>query len=1206
MVGEVDFRPWTLELTLLDVAVARTSGPSPQLEIKRLYIDAELQSLVRLAPVIDAIQIDEPVFRWAQTAPGRYDIDDVLVRLAARSTPSPASTEPARVALYNITLAGGAMDFEDRTAGRTQSVRQLNLAVPFLSTLAVHREITVTPRLAFELNGSAFETTAQATPFAAGHRADVHLQVRQLDLAPFAAHLPASVPLRLQSGLLDADLRLSFEQDAQAEQASISVTGSAAIQGARLLDRQDRDVVAFDRLRVQLRDVQPLKRVVRLGAVDWSGLRAEFRRGADGALDLPGWVPASDGASAVPATPPTTAAAGAWRVEVSRLSVQDALVGWTDLSVGGGRWEARRVHLVSSDIAWPLQRPLHFQADAQVVGDVAAVVPAAQLSLAGQATDSSASAALSVQALPLELAAPYLKAYLQPRLSGAVDADMGLAWNGPAQVVKVAKLSVRDVALACGDGASPCAATLAEAGMNKPGKGRLLDLQNLMVEDAWIRLHQREASVGRVSLIEPRALVSRNAQGHWAFEDWLAPRPAASMPLPPTSQAKPPAAPSAANAPWTLQLNEAVVEGGALAFRDEAAGRPVAIDLSSLQMRLRDFAPLAQAGSSPLSALDISARVGSGRFDPGRLSYEGTLRVAPLELQGKVQASRLPLQAIEPYIADRLNVRIARAEGGFSGNLRHAQAERGASTTLQGDLVFDEVRVRDAGVNNGASSSDATAVVGGGGRSDLIRWKSLGLRGVNITALPGQPVSLEVRDTSLTDFFARVVLQENGRLNLQEVVKASASPAGNVSGTAPSSSAPGAAESSGPDAIARAADAPTLRFGPITLSGGSVQFSDRFVKPNYSADITELAGRLSAFSSAVPGEGGEAQMADLELRGKAEGTAAVEIVGKLNPLAQPLALDIKGRMRDLDLPPLSPYSVKYAGHGIERGKLTMDVNYKVLPSGELTASNRLVLRQLAFGDPVEGAPASLPVRLAVALLADRNGVIDVDLPVSGSLNDPQFSLGAVIWRVIGNLVMKAITSPFSLLAGAFGGTEDLGVVEFAPGSAALQPEAQARLDKVAQALTDRPALNMTVVGEAALEAEREGWKRQRLQDLVQSEKRRMAARTGQAAGQVSPVSEAEYPQLLEEAYRRADINKPRNLVGMAKDLPQSDMESLLLANIPVPADAMRSLAIARGVAVRDYLAERSVTVDRLFVGAPRVDGSGDSWGPRASLSLERR
>ena len=121
-------------------------------------------------------------------------------------------------------------------------------------------------------------------------------------------------------------------------------------------------------------------------------------------------------------------------------------------------------------------------------------------------------------------------------------------------------------------------------------------------------------------------------------------------------------------------------------------------------------------------------------------------------------------------------------------------------------------------------------------------------------------------------------------------------------------------------------------------------------------------------------------------------------------------------MRDLELPPLTPYAVKYAGHGIERGKLSVDVNYKVLPNGQLTASNRLVLNQLTFGEPVEGAPNSLPVKLAVALLADRQGVIDLDLPISGSLNDPQFRLGPVIGRIIVNLIGKALTSPFSLLA----------------------------------------------------------------------------------------------------------------------------------------------------------------------------------------------
>lgn len=134
-------------------------------------------------------------------------------------------------------------------------------------------------------------------------------------------------------------------------------------------------------------------------------------------------------------------------------------------------------------------------------------------------------------------------------------------------------------------------------------------------------------------------------------------------------------------------------------------------------------------------------------------------------------------------------------------------------------------------------------------------------------------------------------------------------------------------------------------------------------------------------------------MAELQLRGRAQGSASLDITGRLNPLAKPLALDIQGRMRDLELPPLSPYSIKYAGHGIERGKLSMDVNYRVLPDGQLTASNKLVLNQLRFGEPVEGAPASLPVRLAVALLADRNGVIDVELPINGSLNDPSSAWG---------------------------------------------------------------------------------------------------------------------------------------------------------------------------------------------------------------------
>ena len=344
-------------------------------------------------------------------------------------------------------------------------------------------------------------------------------------------------------------------------------------------------------------------------------------------------------------------------------------------------------------------------------------------------------------------------------------------------------------------------------------------------------------------------------------------------------------------------------------------------------------------------------------------------------------------------------------------------------------------------------------------------------------------------------------------------------------------------------------------------------------------------------------------MADLEIKGKAQGTAKLDISGKVNPLAKPLALDVRAQMNDLELSPLSPYSIKYAGYGIERGKLYMDVNYKVQPDGQLTASNKLVLRQLTFGDKVEGAPASLPVKLAVALLSDRNGVIDLDVPLSGSLNDPQFRLAPIIFKVIGNLIMKAVTAPFALLSGAFSGGDESGAVSFAPGSAKLDAKAKENLAKIVKSLNDRPALKMTVVGEARDAEDRQAWKSVELDRLLLAQKRRQAIRDGKSGEDVAEITDAERPALLKAVYSRSDIKKPRNMIGLAKDLPPEQMKALLVDSIAVPDDAMRELALARGVAVRDYLASQQLPLERLFLGAPRLDGQDKDWTPRAQLSL---
>ncbi len=565
------------------------------------------------------------------------------------------------------------------------------------------------------------------------------------------------------------------------------------------------------------------------------------------------------------------------------------------------------------------------------------------------------------------------------------------------------------------------------------------------------------------------------------------------------------AAPGANTKPWELSIGTVAVDNGALSYSDKAGATPVAFEVTALKVNAQKIAP----NTAAVSPLQLSGRIGAGRAEAGRFDYKGTVALKPMAAEGRLEVAAFPAHAFKAYYAEALNIDIRRAFANYRGTVKFATAPAGMSVKLAGDTALDDFR---------ANSASLTQSPGLATRSNqILSWKTLSLRGLQVDMVPSAPLAVNVRETTLTDFFARAIVDPTGRLNLQDLTRkpgqatAAAAPAEgqpttrrSLGGTTTTTTAKPAARSGGapvsaeamvgggpetapaaPAVVAKAqapdsgGPAPVINFGPMSLVNGRIDFTDLFVRPNYSADLSELTGKLSAFSSRPQGD--RPALADLELRGKAQQTAQLEITGKLNPLAKPLELDITAKMRELDLPPLSPYSVRYAGHGIERGKLSMSVNYKITPDGQLTATNKLVLNQLQFGDEVQGAPNSLPVRLAVALLADRNGVIDIDFPVSGSLNDPQFSIGPLIFKAIVNLIVKAATAPFALLTGGLGGgSGESSAIAFAPGSSVLAPAAKESLDKVAKALTDRPGLQMTVVGTASLEQEREAYQRQRL------------------------------------------------------------------------------------------------------------------------------
>ncbi len=1202
-IGSVNFYPWSLELTVHDLSIATADGSARQLSIERLYVDVELESVLRMAPVVDALTVDGPTLHLAHSGDGHYDVEDILAKLNKDS--AAAASAPLPFALYNLTINGGAVDFTDHlpSGERHHTLRALQLAIPFLSTLDSKREVKVQPRLAFELNGGHFDTTAEDTPFAKTHKGDATIKITQLDLAPYLPYLPASLPVRLQSAVVDADVRLGFERAAKSK---ITLKGSIKVSGLAVLDAAGQPLLGVETIAVELTDVRPLERIVHLASLEITGPKLQATRNRSGHINLdmgkPDAAPVATKNIAAPAVSTGASAQndskgvpapGVWSLALERLVVHQGDVAWTDDSLQPqARVALTHLELKAQAMHWPLTAtPFTFEGSANLP------LPGkpARLRVKGEGAQSTTTVHASVGELDLGLVAPHVAQFLLPGVVGVLDAEVDLRVQGDALQVAVPRLTVRDFALKGPKGwtaAVAATATNAERAANEMPSFKLLE-----VADAQFDMAARTGTVGKLGLRSPNATVHRDAQGQWMFQRWLKATPsAATQPVADSApgQADTPAKP---HIPWQVTLDELLILDGTVKLEDRSFARPARLEVSALQLQLKGAA---LDGTKP-APLTLSARLKSGRAEPGSLRYQGTVTWMPLTVQGSVDAVDLPVHGVAPYFADQLNIAILRADASYKGQVHYAASQTGAQLQLQGDAALEDFR---------ANSVAARAVAGGAGdgstgrtpavsddlgvAEELLSWKSLNAPGITLRTAPGSATRVQVREATLSDFYARVIVNASGRVNLQDMVKAA--PASEPASTAQAPTAPAA----------------VVTMGPVTLVNGRVLFSDQFIRPNYSADLSELSGKLGEFSSQAAD--GRTQLADLVLRGRAEGTAALEISGQINPLAKPLAMDIKGRVRDLDLPPLTAYAIKYAGYGIERGKLSMDVQYAVQPDGQLLANNNLVLNQLSFGDKVEGAPNNLPVKLAVALLADSNGVIDINLPISGSLNDPQFSIGAVAWKVITNLVAKALTAPFSLLVNAIGAsqTEDLSSVSFVPGSSVLSAEVAQGLDRIAVALADRPALHVTVVGTASMVVERDALKRERLKALLLAEKRRRAAVGGQDVTAVAVLTDAEYPVLLKDVYRRADIVKPRNLVGLAKELTAAEMEAMLLASLAVTEESMHTLAQQRGVAVKDYLASRKVGVERLFLGAPKTavpDGANASdaqWKPHAELSVTSR
>ena len=564
----------------------------------------------------------------------------------------------------------------------------------------------------------------------------------------------------------------------------------------------------------------------------------------------------------------------------------------------------------------------------------------------------------------------------------------------------------------------------------------------------------------------------------------------------------------------------------------------------------------------------------SGIDKRGKLAIDGKVALAPLTVDARIDVGQVPVGWLTAYAGERLNIVIDNADLDTKGTLHLARGkgtDGPLAVTYRGSLGVARLRSRDR------LTSESFA-----------EWKTLAVPTIDFQMPAAHaPLALTLGTVALDDFYARVIVNTNGRLNLQDVVS---------SGTRQSVTTPEADGTAPPTPASTplpptTAPKPSIHVAGVKLSHGRIGITDNFIKPNYSATLTDLDGQIAAIASDDP------KPAALKLTGRIDGEGTLDVSGSVNPLAATLYTDISAQAKDIELTRLSPYAIKYAGYAIERGKLSTTVKYHI-ENGKLDASNQLFLDQLAFGPHDPNSSANLPVRLAVALLANAKGEINIELPISGSLSDPQFSVGGVLWRAFLNLLTRAATSPFALIGSAFGGSGngELGYIQFKPGVSDLTDMGKSKLETLAKALADRPALKLDIIGRYDPATDPEGIRRDHLLDQLRDAKAKDLSKSGDRVRRddVTIAPGAEYAKYLAQVYDDAKLpDKPRNIVGLAKSLPAEETERLLLASIKLDPNDPRWLAEARADVVRHYIEDTGkISAGRVFLVTPRLDADG--------------
>lgn len=652
---------------------------------------------------------------------------------------------------------------------------------------------------------------------------------------------------------------------------------------------------------------------------------------------------------------------------------------------------------------------------------------------------------------------------------------------------------------------------------------------------------------------------------------------------------------------WALSLKKLALDNADLHVEDRSLNTPVILDIEKVALEIQD------------SSLDLSQPVPvKAAFQVkqgGQFTAQGNLTPSPLKADLNVKLSQLALKPFGPYVSQFAFLKLNGGATGVSGKLLVKEGERLA-------VAF-----------KGGFSVNKLSLVEEGSGAPFLGWERVSSDSLEVSLAPDR---VHMAQLQLVNPVGKFIIHEDRSMNITRILRNQSSstpttvPVKNTSSKQPvvatstdiakptltfGASTPQTATGKIPEAlpVPEASNTASTEAFPVSIEtvridNAELDFADLSLTPQFGTHINSLTGVINGVSTNA------ASIAQVELDGKVDDYGSARIRGSLQPFNATNFTDLKLSFKNLEMNRLTPYSGKFAGRRIDSGRLSVDLEYKI-KQRQLAGENKFIINKLKLGEKVDSADAAdLPLDFAIAILEDSDGIIDLDLPISGSLDDPKFSYGSIVWKAIKNVLTKIVTSPFRALGNLFGAdSEKLESISFEAGSSVVAPPEQEKLKTITQVLSKRSGLALGIIPSYDVALDSRALQEMALRSKVALEMG-IKLTDGQQPGPID-LSNQKTQKAIDALYdtltKKSLLKKLASKLEKPKEGHYEETLEKLTTSIEITEPDLQALAKSRGEAIQRALVGAGITTDRVHVGTPvKIKADGKIINIKLTLDIK--